>query len=79
MKRIQVRYCLWGACKCEVRKHPQQDMRDLGFNVIAGVAQSVGDQWWFTVEKLIEPLPEYITPMEYDFEYWHGDGTMIRT
>jgi hypothetical protein len=76
----QLRYDMMTAnFNCGVYQHPQKQMMDLGYNIIAAVAQSIGDQWWFTVEDYIEPLPEYLSKMEYDFDYWHGDGTMIVT
>lgn len=79
MERIQVNYDVIGASLSGVTKHPLQDMEDLGFTVLAGVAQTIGDCWWFTVEKLVEHLPSYVKPMNYDYEYWHGNGTKIVT
>ena len=53
-----------------VKKHPQADMRDLGFKLINSVAQSVADAWWFTVEDFDFELPGYLKPMEYNLNYW---------
>lgn len=40
--------------------HPVTKMKELDFNIIEAIPQTVGDQWWFTVETLVEPLPEYL-------------------
>lgn len=56
----------------ETRLHPVAQMEKLGYKIIAGVPQSIGEQWWFTVEEIIEPLPPYLERMEYDFEKYHG-------
>ena len=44
--------------------HPVTKMKELGFNIIDATPQTVGDQWWFVVETLIEPLPEYLEVIE---------------
>ncbi len=51
--------------------HPQSQMNALGYKVIGAIPQSIADCWWFTVEEFIEPLPKYLSKMEYDFERWH--------
>lgn len=51
--------------------HPVKQMNNLGYTIIACVPQPIADQWWFTVEEFIEPLPPYLEKMEYDFEHWH--------
>ena len=71
-KYVQLSYCYRTAGEMGVRGHANQQMIKLGYNVIAGVPQSMGDCYWYTVEKLIEPLPEYLRVIEYDFEHWHG-------
>lgn len=45
-------------------KHPIEHMRELGFIVLSAVPQTIADQWWFTVETLVEPLPEYLEVMK---------------
>ena len=79
MTKKQVIYKMNQAIDCGITEHPQKQMRILGYKVIAAVAQSLGDCWWFTVEDYIEPFPPYIAKMEYDFDYWHGDGKMVVT
>lgn len=51
--------------------HPQEQMRKLGYKVIGAVPQSMYDSWWFTVEDFIEPLPPYLSKIEYEYERWH--------
>ena len=57
---------------CGINEHPQLQMKKLGYNVIGGVPQSLGDCWWFTVEEFIEPFPPYLRKMNYNYDYWHG-------
>lgn len=66
---VQLRYQLQDAVGC---LHPTKQMEKLGYKIIACVPQSIADQWWFTVEEIIEPLPHYLERMEYDFEKWHS-------
>lgn len=68
-KYNQLRYWLQSAVG---RLHPIKQMEALGYKIIASVPQSIADQWWFTVEEIIEPLPPYLERMEYNFEKWHG-------
>lgn len=68
----QLRYCLLTASEEGISKHPQLVMKELGYKVIASVPQSIADQWWFTVEYYIEPLPKFLSEMTYNFDYWHG-------
>jgi len=76
-KYKQLNYDIIGAYLNGINEHPQKQMEILGYKVLYAVAQSVYDSWWFTVEDFIEPLPSYLSKMEYDFNYWHGDGTKI--
>lgn len=70
----QLRYCMWTAgVKCEIRVHPQLQMKNLGYKVLGAVPQSIDDSWWFTVEDFIEPLPPYLSKMNYNYDYWHGN------
>lgn len=44
--------------------HPVAKMQELGFNIIEAIPQTIADQWWFTVETLVEPLPSYLEVMK---------------
>ena len=69
----QLHYDIWTAdLKCGIHEHPQKQMKNLGYNVIGSVPQSIADCWWFTVEEFIKPLPPYLSKMSYNFDYWHG-------
>ena len=61
----QLRYDLISADNCGIRLHPQEQMKHLGYKLIDSIPQSISDCWWFTVDKLIEPLPEYLQKMKY--------------
>lgn len=70
----QLRYDLIGAAiNFGINKHPQLQMDELGYQVIGGVPQTLGDCWWFTVKEIIYPLPGYLTEMTYNFDYWHNN------
>lgn len=69
----QLRYDLRTAFECGVHAHPQIQMQSLGYKLLGSVPQSIADCWWFTVDKIRYPLPDYLTEMEYDYEHWHGD------
>lgn len=68
----QVSYSLQAAFECGVTVHPQIQMKNLVFNVLASVPQSIYDSWWFTVEDYIEDMPDYIHKIEYNYDYWHN-------
>lgn len=68
----QLRYDIRLAGNLGIHEHPQKQMQKLGYKVIDCVPQSLYDCWWFTVESIIEPLPEYLTEISYDFYFWHG-------
>lgn len=64
------RYDLIGASvKYGVNKHPQQDMIDLGFNIIKSEPVPIADCWWFRVSNEIEYVPPYITELSKDFMF----------
>lgn len=42
-------------------KHPQLDMKERGYNIVWGEAFPIADCWLFDVEKVIDPLPSYIS------------------
>ena len=69
----QVRYLCIDAHLNGITNHPVKQMNELGYNIIAVVPQTIADQWWFSVDELIEPLPPYLEVMEYDFEKYHGE------
>lgn len=69
----QIRFDLIGYSANGGKYNPVKQMRELGFEIVACVPQTIADQWWFTVENLIDPLPPYLAEMEYDFERWHGE------
>lgn len=69
----QLRYdCLGAILRDGIDEHPERQMTKLGYKVIAGVPQGIAEQWWFTVEEIIYPLPAYLTEMTYDFAHYHG-------
>ena len=76
-KHKQLIYKMYRAYDCGVNEHPQVQMKKLGYNVLAAVAQSMGDCWWFTVEDYIEPLPEYLEKFEYDYDKWHKNRLIV--
>lgn len=72
------RYDMIGASLSGVNKHPQQDMKDLGFNVIKSECFSVGDCWWFRVdnENDISVIPNYLDRRDvfkFSDEYSHEE------
>ena len=70
--RYQLRYSKYIASSvCDIKKQPQQQMKELGYDVTNSVFHSMTDEWWFTVTKIIKPLPEYLKPVEYNYRYWH--------
>lgn len=69
----QLFYDIRSAYEEGVRVHPQEQMKNLGYECLDAAPQSLYDGWWFTVKDFIEPLPSYLTKMEYNFEYWHND------
>ena len=72
-KYKQLRYCLTTASlDCGIDTHPQLQMKKLGYNVIDCLPKTSSDCWWFTVEDFIEPLPPYLSKMNYNYDYWHG-------
>lgn len=69
----QVSYSAETAYYYGVTERPDRQMEKLGFKIIAAVPQTLYGSIWFTVEKLIENLPEYITEIHYNFDYWHNE------
>lgn len=65
MKKL--RYDVISASISGVTRNPLAQMNSLGYIVIAAVPQTIGDQWWFTVENYIEPLPNYLEKIEFEF------------
>ena len=52
-----------------IKKHPQQQMKELGFEVLKSEPVPIGDCWWFRVEDSQIDIPEYLTPMSDDFRF----------
>lgn len=73
-KYNQLKYCLRTAYNEGINEHPQIVMKNLGYKLIGSVPQTMGDCWWFTVEKIIKPLPPYLRKTNYDFDYWHNSA-----
>lgn len=69
----QLFYDLITADDMGIHKHPQEQMKILGYEVLDAVPQSLYDGWWFTVKEFIEPLPKYLSKITYNFDYWHND------
>lgn len=57
-----------------VSKHPQVQMRKLGFHVIKSEPFPIGDCWWFRVDNDIENFPEYLYEMRDDFKFSDEHG-----
>lgn len=70
-EKVQLKYCMITANKSGETRHPQIVMRNLGYELIQSVPQTMGDCWWFTVDKLIKPLPVFLEEIQYDFDYWN--------
>lgn len=68
----QVSYSLECAFRSGVSEIPYKQMETLGFKIVASVPQSFYGSIWFTVENLVENMPEYISEMRYNFDYWHN-------
>lgn len=67
----QLCYDMWSAMVSHnVTEHPQIQMKNLGFQVIHSVPQSIADCWWFTVEDFDFSMPPYLREMEYNLNYW---------
>ena len=64
-KYCQLYYDVIGAYECGVKLHPQEQMKKLGYELIDSIPQMIADCWWFTVDRFIEPLPEYLSKMKY--------------
>ena len=71
-KYCQLRYdVITAQLSCGIKEHPEIQMKKLGYKVIGSVPQSIADCWWFTVENFIEPLPKYLSKINYNYDYWH--------
>lgn len=55
-----LRYDLIGADMCGVKGHPQEVMYQLGYECTDSEPVPIADCWLFTVDEVIEPLPEYL-------------------
>ena len=51
----------------DLKKHPLEDMKDLGITYQHKTPQTIGEQWWFwNCENIPEKLPEYINKLVLD-------------
>ena len=69
----QLYYDMIGCWEAGASGHPQQVMKDLGFQVIHAVPQTLGNCWWFTVEDYDFELPPYIKEFSYPLNYWRDE------
>lgn len=52
--------------------NPYTVMQKLGFEIIDCVPQTLYDSIWFTVKDYIKDMPNYISEMQYNYDYWHN-------
>lgn len=64
-----VYWMLTADLECGINKHPQDQMKELGFNVVKCEPVSIADCWWFRTTNEITPLPPYIKRMKDDFKF----------
>ena len=56
------RYDMIGAnLDCHVNKHPQQDMKDRGYQFVCSAAFPLGEFWYFFTEYELADTPSYLT------------------
>ena len=71
-KYKQVSYSIIEAIYSGIHEYPSEQMKKLGFKVIAAVPQTIYESIWFTVEDYIDDMPSYISKFKYNYEYWHN-------
>lgn len=61
-----LRYSLITAdLSCNIIKHPQIVMKELGITYKHSTPQSMGDQWWFwNCENIPDELPEFLSILD---------------
>lgn len=59
-----VRYDMRSAYESGATEHPMKVMRSLGYEIIDYEGIPIGDCAIIEVEKLIEPLPNYLTEIK---------------
>lgn len=64
---IVLKYCLRTAYEGGKTDHPQKVMRDLGYIVTRFEGVPIGDCVFMQVDKIIEPLPDYLTLSDWEF------------
>ena len=52
-----------------VDKHPQVQMKELGFNVIRSEPVPIADCWWFRVDNEIPIPPKYLRELPDTFRF----------
>lgn len=63
------RYSLRGAVLIGVDKHPQMQMKILGYEVVKSEPCPIADCWFFRTTNEIENQPDYITKLDDDFKF----------
>ena len=63
------RYDMIGAYINGVKEHPQEHMKNLGYEVVKSESVSIADCWWFRVEDKIKNTPIYLYEMMDDFKF----------
>ncbi|HXU28142.1 MAG TPA: hypothetical protein VN698_13005 [Bacteroidia bacterium] len=59
-KQNIIRYDLIGAHKVNINKHPDIDMKDMGYKILNREAVPIADAIFYEVESYIEPLPSHL-------------------
>lgn len=54
---------------CGISKHPQDQMRELGFDVVKCEPVTIADCWWFRTTNKIAHLPPYLKRLKDDFKF----------
>lgn len=55
-----------------VKGHPQQILKDLGYNVLDYAANPLADFALLEVEKIIGPLPKFLKITEANLSQWRN-------
>lgn len=52
-----------------VDKHPQLQMKELGFHVIKSEPVPIADSWWFRVDNEVSVVPKYLRELPETFRF----------
>lgn len=67
---VNLRYDIIGAdLDHGVRQHPQQQMKELGLNVVKSEPCPIADCWFFRVTNDSKNLPGYLTILSENFKF----------